>query len=56
MLVDPTGSVYDDSRLDKNLPRAWKKNAWMVYKIRSQSENVKETVFLTRFIDLNAYN
>lgn len=54
MLVDPTGCVYDDIRLEKNPPQSWINNTWILYKIRGESK-VKETVYLTGFIDLAPY-
>ncbi len=56
MLIDPTGSVYNEIRLTKNPPSQWQKNAWIVYRIRGNDEHVKETAYLTRFIDLNPYS
>ena len=56
MLVDPTGTMYDDNRLKENPPRNWKEYVWILYKIRDSDGGMKDTVFLTGFIDLKPYN
>lgn len=56
MLIDPTGSLYDNFRLEMNLPEAWKAHAWLIYRVRRPNEDAKEIVFLTNFIRLKAYS